>query len=152
RLLKNQLASFAEYEREKIIMRTSRGRRRKGQMGNIVGAGPAPTGYQYLLNEHGKAHALAEDPGTAAVIRRLFALAPRMSTADIAATLNAEGVPSPRGKRWWPNVVTQIITNPVYCGLALYGRTSRRPDPDAPGSATVSAAPALVDRATWDAA
>ena len=39
--LKNQLAAFAEYEREKIAFRTAKGRRSKAERGLVVGTGPA---------------------------------------------------------------------------------------------------------------
>src|SRR5262249_25074904 len=41
RLLKNMRSSIAEYEREKIALRTSRGRRAKAERGEYVGAGAA---------------------------------------------------------------------------------------------------------------
>jgi site-specific DNA recombinase len=42
-LLKNVRSSIAEYERAKIALRTSRGRRAKAERGMIVGNGWAPT-------------------------------------------------------------------------------------------------------------
>ncbi len=47
RLLKNQLFSFAEYEREKIALRTMMGRQRKAQTGMVVGGGDPPYGYRF---------------------------------------------------------------------------------------------------------
>src|SRR5206468_8407761 len=47
-LLKNMRSSIAEYERAKIALRTSRGRRAKAQRGEYVGAGAAPYGYRML--------------------------------------------------------------------------------------------------------
>ncbi len=49
RLLKHQLFSFAEFEREKTTLRTTMGRRRKAQIGQVVGVGGVPPyGYQFL--------------------------------------------------------------------------------------------------------
>src|SRR5262249_12698601 len=47
RLQSNIMADLAEYEREKIAFRTSRGRRSKAQRGIVVGIGPAPYGFVY---------------------------------------------------------------------------------------------------------
>src|SRR4051794_38437451 len=47
-LLKNVRSSIAEYERAKIALRTSRGRRAKAQHGMIVGNGFAPYGYRFV--------------------------------------------------------------------------------------------------------
>jgi hypothetical protein len=44
RLLKNVRAAVAEYEREKISLRTTRGRYAKAERGLVVGSGPPPYG------------------------------------------------------------------------------------------------------------
>ena len=46
-LLKNVRSSIAEYEREKIRIRTQRGIREKIERGLIVGKGFAPYGYRF---------------------------------------------------------------------------------------------------------
>src|SRR5688572_31066682 len=72
RLLKNVRASISEYEREKIALRTLRGRREKAERGLVVGCGPAPYGLRYVLDDKGKPRGLEPDPATAPMVPRLF--------------------------------------------------------------------------------
>jgi site-specific DNA recombinase len=66
RLFRNILASFAEFERDSIVERTSRGLRVRARKGQWAG-GPPPYGY------HLTPGGLEEDPIEAAVVRRIFA-------------------------------------------------------------------------------
>src|SRR5215208_3210734 len=95
RLLKNVRASIAEYEREKTVLRSTRGRREKAERGLVVGAGPAPYGYRYLTNAKGRADRLEPDPLTSPVVARIFAWLRTESAGQVALRLNAEGVPAP---------------------------------------------------------
>jgi len=159
RLLKNQLASFAEYEREKIAFRTARGRHKKAEKGLVVGTGPCPYGYRYACNADGKVESLKPDPPTAPVVQRIFADARTMGAAEIARRLDAEGVPAPRaaaGGRsggWWPSAVRGILLNPVYGGRAIYGRRVGKGPRFRPEDEWLSAqVPALVTPEHLDAA
>src|SRR3954452_8072945 len=68
RLLKNVRSSIAEYEREKIALRCSRGRRAKAEQGLVVGIGIPPFGYRYLRNDKGRAYGLEPDPCSAPIV------------------------------------------------------------------------------------
>ena len=154
RLLKNVRASISEYEREKIRMRTARGRREKAERGQVVGTGPAPYGYRYLHNEKGRAYALEVDPDTAPIIARIFAEVAEYALEVVAARLNADGIPSPRRAKagWATAALRQILKNPVYLGTAAYGRRDSADRFRDASTWLLSPAPPLVDRATWDAA
>src|SRR5262249_29524205 len=81
-LLKNVRSSIAEYERGKIALRTSRGRRAKAESGQVVGNGWAPYGYRFTRDETGRVVGLDPGPDTAPVVQRIF--------RDVATTpLNA---------------------------------------------------------------
>jgi site-specific DNA recombinase len=98
RLLKNQLLSFAEYERGKIALRTARGRRAKAERGLVVGSGPAPYGYCYTHGDKGQRIGLeGDDPDTAATARRIFDLLRTRSTNDVEMHLRQDHIPPPRG-------------------------------------------------------
>src|SRR4051812_39350830 len=104
-LLKNVRSSIAEYERSKIALRTSRGRRAKAERGMIVGNGWAPYGYQFARDDNGRIVNFEPDAQTATVVRRIFADLQTMSVGDLCDRLNAEGVPtyfrSARGWQTW---------------------------------------------------
>ena len=104
--------------------------------GDPLGTGPV-VGYEYLVHD-----------GEAEVIRRVFRLyADGLSTRQIAATLNAEGVPPPGarwrnrtavGKRTWshgaihgnPTKGLGILNNEKYVGRLIWNRTTWPRDPD----------------------
>lgn len=46
-----------------------------------------------------------------------------ISLTDIADRLNRQGIPSPRGKRWWYSVVAYLLANPYYAGIVSFGAT-----------------------------
>jgi DNA invertase Pin-like site-specific DNA recombinase len=107
----------------------------------------------------------------AAVVRRIFnEYVAGMSPKAIVQRLNAEGVPSPSGKKW--NVSTLIgsrerengtLNNPLYAGRLVFRRQSFAKNPEtgkrqaranAPGERVVTEVPelAIVDPETWQAA
>ncbi|HWI61163.1 MAG TPA: recombinase family protein, partial [Symbiobacteriaceae bacterium] len=116
------LVSYAEWERSVIRERTSAGKWRRAREGRNPGA-VAPYGYRNapggrFLLEH------AEAP----VVRRIFAEAlGERSARQIAARLNADGVPSRKGSGWSAPVIAKILRNPCYMGVLAYGRSIRGP-------------------------
>ncbi|WP_425502385.1 recombinase family protein [Pseudoxanthomonas taiwanensis] len=111
------------------------------------------------------------DPDQAAVVRRIFQeyLAGR-SPREIAAGLNREHVPSPRGGAWAMSAIygdtrrgIGILANPIYAGRQIWNRSRWIKHPDTgkrvrqerpPQEWIISEHPelAIVDAATWDAA
>ncbi|HLH22170.1 MAG TPA: recombinase family protein [Chloroflexota bacterium] len=161
-LLKNMRSAIAEYERSKIALRTSRGRRAKAERGLIVGNGWAPYGYRFTYDTDGRVVGLEEDPATAPVVRRIFTDLTQHSLNEVCRRLNAEGVPTyfqgrtRRGKplsgRWRDSTILGIVQNPVYLGTAAYGRRDTHKQLRPPDTWLTIAVPALIDRDTWDAA
>jgi len=153
RLLENQMLSFAEYEREKIRLRTMLGRRRKAEVGKVVGLGASPYGYRFTYEtvEHQqKVCGLEPDPITAPTAVRILEAVRYRSTVDVADELNREGIPSPAGKHWTNKVIQRMATNPVYIGTWIYGRHGQRCTPEQHNGVAVTV-PALISRDLWDA-
>ena len=62
------------------------------------------------------------EPGPDAIVQRIFDLSESgKSVLDIARILNAEGIASPRGKRWTKTVVHKILNNETYTGTLIWG-------------------------------
>lgn len=117
---------------------------RRGHKGNI-GVGRAASGVAYgyrkvaKLDEKGEAvRGLREpDPDTSLIVQRIFRdYADGQSARAIAAALNAEGIPSPRGKIWRASTIAGhrreslgMLSNPIYIGELHYGRTKMVSDP-----------------------
>ncbi|WP_237751485.1 recombinase family protein [Sphingobium sp. DC-2] len=77
------------------------------------------------------------DEEQAAIVRRIFReVATGRSTRAIAASLNAEGVPGPRGGEWRGSTIhgdrqrmNGLIQNQIYIGKIVHNRTSKVTDP-----------------------
>src|SRR5262249_26818564 len=154
------------------------GKRTKAEKGMYVGTGVPPYGYRYLLNEKGRAVALAENPVTGAVVRRIFRDVLHVSAHALCRQLDAEGVPTYIQHRerkrcrpcradradcrcaapsfssgWHPATLHGILNNPVYLGTAVYGRRAGAAKVwQDPSKWVYSPAPALIEQTDWDAA
>ena len=149
---------------------------RRGQIG-AVHAKRIPGGLCYgyrnanRIDEQGKAlRGLREvHPEQAETVRRIYRLySDGMSPRKIAATLNEEGIPAPRGGTWGSTTINGhrgrrngILNNELYRGRLVYGRQKFIRDPDTgkrqarpvpPSDWVVQDVPELriVDDALWE--
>ena len=84
------------------------------------------------------------NPPADAVIRRIFEMALQgQSVLDIARTLNAEGIPTARGKRWNKTTIHAMLANEAYTGTLLWGVTAKD---GLPPVRVEDAFPAIVSR------
>lgn len=117
---------------------------RRGHKGNIAqgrAASGVAFGYRRVarIDEKGElVRGLREvDEVTAAVVRRIFTeYAAGESARAIAGRLNADGIPAPRGGIWRASTIAGhrreavgILSNPIYIGQLVYGRTRTVMDP-----------------------
>lgn len=92
-------------------------------------------GYAPVRGEAGR---IAVVPEQAAVVRRIFALfIAGHSPRAIAARLNGEGIPGPRGPRWaassiagWGKRGNGILGNEAYCGVVIWNKVKMWRDPE----------------------
>jgi site-specific DNA recombinase len=137
-------------------------------------AGGLAYGYRVVrqLDERGElVRGLREvDPDEAEIVRRIMreyleGITPRL----IAAGLNRDGIPPPRGRRWNASTIngygkrgTGILHNEAYAGRIVWNRNQMRRSPyngkrvgrpNGAGDRQVSEAPhlAIVDPETWEA-
>lgn len=109
------LAGMAAQERLTIIQRTIAGKKEKAGRGGFAG-GPAPLGY--ATDKNRGLRVVAEEAET---VRRIYTLRKQgLKLQEIANLLNAEGVPTKRGGRWYPGTVRYILDNPKYQGYVEY--------------------------------
>lgn len=155
--------AIAEYEREKIRLRTTAGRLQKARSGKLPFAFE-PYGYRY-----DKIQAqLVVNPEEAVVVHRIFRelATAHASLNGLAKALTADGVRTRMGRpTWHRQVVRQIARNPVYLGI--YYANQHAEDPRHGTGSTVRnrrdrtrpreewiavAVPTLVDPEIWHAA
>lgn len=125
-LLKNQLYSFAEYERQKIVLRTKMGRHAKASVGKVVGCGIPPFGYRFthetLANGKQRVCGLEHEPTRAPVIREALLALRTSSSQDVVDDLNARGVTTSHGARWSRTRLHGMAVSSVYTGTWRYGQ------------------------------
>ena len=130
-LLVQMQGVIAEYEREKILERTRRGRRHAASVGNLSVFGGAPYGYDYIRKASAGGRATwTVDPVRSKHVALMFRLVgeERLSLAAVCRELQKEGVKTARGRdRWNTTSVHDILTNSAYHGQARYGKTRMVP-------------------------
>ena len=105
---------IAEWERDRIVERTTEGRYTRYWEGKW---GPGQPLYGYRYNSETKTLEIREDE--AAVVRRIYELYvyARLGLEQIARLLNSENVPRRQGaSRWHKGAIRDIITHPGYKG------------------------------------
>jgi site-specific DNA recombinase len=135
-------------------------------------AGGRCYGYRVVRGPDGGGTGLLEiDPAEADVVRRIFAdYAAGRSPRLIAHTLNAEGVPGPRGGTWTPSAVSGdrragdgILCQELYVGVRVFNRRRFRKHPETGRRSSVLNPPEawlrqpapelrILDDAAWGAA
>ena len=105
---------------------------------------------------------LAKDPERAPVVAQIFTwrTVDKLGMPTIAARLNADPAryPAPGRVGWTTQGVNTLLRNPKYTGHMVYGRVRKRngrrlpAPPDQWLWSPEPTHPAIVDRATWDAA
>lgn len=156
--------AIAQFEKEKIRERTTRGRRQKAKAGRLPLAF-RPYGYDYDRS----ASMLVVNQREAELVRRMFdwLLTEGEGPNGIARRLNALGIPARKGGQWHRNVVRQILRNPVYTGVfwanrydtAGLGLNRHRPREERvvptlrPEEEWIPIpVPAIIDRGQWEQA
>ncbi len=110
RLQLNNLAAFAQFERERIIERVSEGMQHKGKSGGFTG-GPPPFGYMNVNRE------LVQNPAEVKVIEMMAKMVrERVSHENIAKRLNSMGI-THRGKPWRESAIRRIFRSKFYVGV-----------------------------------
>ena len=107
RLLVQLLATIAEWERAAIAERTSSALAYKRRQGQVYG--PVPFGYRRAGTN------LQPDCGQQHTLERIRArIAAGASLRQVCGELEREGVPAPRGERWYPSSVRAILKSKAY--------------------------------------
>jgi len=101
-----------------IKKRLIRGKRQSAKEGNWV-SGRTPVGYSY--NRKTKRLEPNED---ATIIKRIFSLYIQgFTTPEIERIFLFEGILTPNGVYWDKARISNVLSNPVYKGTAIYGKT-----------------------------
>jgi DNA invertase Pin-like site-specific DNA recombinase len=117
-LMSDMQSIVAKQEYLNIKKRLVRGKRQSAKEGNWVG-GKTPIGYSY----NHKSKKLQPDEN-APIIKRIFNLYLSGKTStDIARDFELEGILTPTGSTWNKSRISVVLSNPVYKGTVIYGKT-----------------------------
>ena len=145
KLMEAIIESVDEFYSENLAQEVMRGLRESASRGFWVAPVP-PHGYRKVEVQDGasKRQKLELNPPADAVMRRIFEMALYgESVLDIARTLNREGIPTARAKRWNKTTIHAMLTNEAYTGTLIWGATAK----DGLGAVRVEGAfPAIVSR------
>jgi site-specific DNA recombinase len=126
RFIKGYAGKVENERRRERIIRAMRARVERGQP---VATGRAPYGYAWADERKTR---LIANPLTAPIVQRIFRdYAAGMTLRQLAATLTADGIPTPTGKRpnWNPVVIAYLLRASLYWGepVALKTRSETVP-------------------------
>lgn len=117
RLFYSIRGAIAEFEREKIKDRMTRGKHQKAIQGGI------PIGfYNYGYRYDPDNGSVSEHEHEAAIVRDIYDwfISEDIGVNGLAKRLNEFGIPTRKKKNWHRVVVRQILKNPVYVGKWQY--------------------------------
>ena len=129
-LLLQMQGVIAEFEREKIIERSRRGKLHKAKQGRVSVLSGAPYGYVYIAEGDSGEARYEIHPQEAEIVRRVFKLYvdEGLGIGAIARELTADHIPTRRGApQWERSVVWGMLRNPAYTGEAAYRKTQAVP-------------------------
>ena len=126
-LFTNMQGVFAEYEREKILERTRRGRKYSASKGNVSVFSGAPYGYRYITKAEGGGKASwVVDTTKSEHVKLVFDLVGNrgFSLSQVSRELAKQSIPSEKGNATWRvSTIRAILINPAYYGMARFGKT-----------------------------
>ena len=119
------LGSVAEFERAKIIERTTRGRQYRLAQGQLMGAGVHTFGYDYIRKSPTSLPRMVINEREAAIVRRVFETYAdtRIGLDKIAQQLEEEGAATKTGRKLWRrSFLKTMLGNETYLGTKYYNK------------------------------
>lgn len=151
KLLEAMIESLDEFYSANLGEEVTRGMRESASRGFYISA-QAPFGYRRVkVKDGGKDRPKLEvEPNQARTVACIFNhVLEGKGLMEVAKQLNKEGIAGPRGKGWMKTTIHKILTNEVYTGTLVWGRSSMR---DLPVIRVDNAWPAIVDKSIFDQA
>ncbi len=118
----------AEYEREKILERSRRGKLYAAKRGKVNVLGGAPYGYYYKKATETQDATYTIYPEEAKIVKEAYALycTKNYSIGEIAKYFTKQAYTTRTGKTFWErSVIWGMLRNPAYKGTAAFRKTKR---------------------------
>jgi site-specific DNA recombinase len=152
KLTLTMLGAFSEFERAKIIERTTRGRLHRLRKGEMSSNGHRIYGYDYVKKTPAAPATLAINEEQAAVVRMIFEMFASgcYGLVTISRTLEERGMLTRTGKRLWDNDrIKTILKNETYAGVRYFNRITKVTDANRQGRKVIRGKWIFRDRAEW---
>jgi len=148
RLLEAIIESLDEFYSANLGQEIIRGMRESASRGFFLTARP-PYGYRKIKVKDGSKERpkLEVDANTSPIVVRIFQILLRGSgLTEITKSLNGEGIPAPKGKRWNKTTLHKMANNEAYTGTLVWGIHSKSQEP----IRLENAWEAIIDRETFN--
>ena len=146
------LGVFSEYERAKIIERTTRGRLHRLRMGEMSSTGHRIYGYHYVKKTTTSPAALVINEGAAAVVRSIFEMfaSGNYGLVTITRYLEQNRISTRTGRTQWDRgQIKSMLKNETYTGTRYYNRITAATEANREGKQIIRGQWVLRDRAEW---
>jgi DNA invertase Pin-like site-specific DNA recombinase len=152
KLTLTMLGAFAEFERAKIIERTTRGRLHRLRMGEMSSNGHRIFGYHYVKKTSTAPATLAINEEQAAVVRSIFEMfaSGNYGLVTISRRLEERRILTATGRQRWDNDrIKSILKNETYTGTRYFNRIMHATDANREGKKVVRGKLIFRDRPDW---
>jgi DNA invertase Pin-like site-specific DNA recombinase len=146
------LGAVAEFERAKIIERTTRGRLHKLRRGELGSHGHRIYGYDYVRKSPSSPAALVVNEQQAAVVRSIFEMfaSGNFRIVNISRFLEASGIRTRLGRSAWDRgQVKFMLKNETYAGVRYFNRIMAATDTAKEARQVFKGRWILRDRTDW---
>jgi site-specific DNA recombinase len=136
KLTLTMLGAFAEFERAKIIERTTRGRLHRLRMGEMSSNGHRIYGYHYVKKSPTAPATLVINEEQAAVVRSIFEMfaSGDFGLVTISRYLEERRILTCKGRQRWDNDrIKSILKNETYTGTRYFNRITKATEANNPG-------------------
>jgi site-specific DNA recombinase len=152
KLTLQMLGVFSEYERAKIIERTTRGRLHRLRMGEMSSNGHRIYGYHYVKKSPTAPAALVINEEQAAIVSQIFEMfaSGNFGLVTISRFLEERRIPTRTGRsRWNRDQIKFMLNNETYTGIRYYNRITKPTEANREGKQVIRGKWILRDRAEW---
>jgi site-specific DNA recombinase len=152
KLTLTMLGAFSEFERAKIIERTTRGRLHRLRMGEMSSNGHRIFGYHYVKKTSTSPAMLAINEEQAAVVRSIFEMfaSGDYGLVTISRHLEQRRVLTCNGRQRWDNDrIKSMLKNETYTGTRYFNRIVHATDANREGKKVVRGQWIFRDRSDW---
>jgi site-specific DNA recombinase len=152
KLTLTMLGAFSEFERTKIIERTTRGRLHRLRKGEMSSNGHRIYGYHYVRKTPTATATLVINEEQAAIVRQVFEMfaSGNYGLVTISRFLEEHRIPTRTGRQLWDNDrIKSMLKNETYTGVRYFNRITKATEANREGKKLIRGKWVLRDREEW---